>query len=256
LLIAIDQEGGTVKRLRAGPPFASAAELGAAGGATAYRAGVATGRYLRALGVNVDFAPVLDVRARASFLGTRSFGSDPATVTGAAIPFAQGLESAGVAATAKHFPGLGTARWSTDDRDVTVAASRPILMRRLAPFAAAVESRVPLVMVSSARYPALDRTRLPALLSPTIVNGLLRRQLGFGGVVVTDTMGARAVVPFPLAPLRAVRAGVDVLLYSASEDDSAEAYHLLVRAVRSGSLDRRVVERSYRRVLRLKASVS
>ena len=122
LLIAIDQEGGSVKRLASAPPYESAAQLGAAGDGTQSRAaGFATGRSLRAVGVNVDLAPVLDVAASSrSFLGTRTFGSDPATVEQTGVAFADGLEAAGVASTAKHFPGLGTAPANTDGSDVTV----------------------------------------------------------------------------------------------------------------------------------------
>jgi beta-N-acetylhexosaminidase len=255
LLIAIDQEGGSVKRLRSGPPFQSAAQLGASSDPSpARRAGFATGRYLRSVGVSVDLAPVLDVPgSRPSFFGSRTFGRDPATVARVGVAFAQGVEAAGVAATAKHFPGLGTAPASTDGRDVTVNSSQGDLLRRLAPFRSAVEAGVQLVMVGSARYPALDRTRLPALLSPTIVNGLLRDQLGFHGVVITDTMGGPAVVRFPRAPLRAIRAGVDVLLYSASEQASADGYRILLDAVRTGELRRSTLLTSYDRILRLKA---
>jgi beta-N-acetylhexosaminidase len=253
LLIAIDQEGGSVKRLRAGPPFASAAKLGADASA-AERAGLATGRYLRSVGVNVDLAPVLDVPASSrSFLGSRAFARDPATVARAGVRFAQGLESAGVAATAKHFPGLGTAPASTDGHDVTVKTPRSVLLGRLAPFRAAVDAGVRLVMVGSARYPALDPSRLPALLSPTIVDDLLRRELGFRGVVITDTMGARSVVPFPGASTRAIRSGVDVLLYSANEDASAEAYRVLMAAMQLGELGKVRLRASYDRVLRLKS---
>jgi beta-N-acetylhexosaminidase len=254
LLIAIDQEGGSVKRLGSGPPFQSAAQLGASSDPSlARRAGFATGRYLRSIGVNVDLAPVLDVPARASFLGSRTFGREPATVARAGVAFARGVEAAGVAATAKHFPGLGTAAASTDGRDVTVTSSQGDLLRRLTPFRSAVEAGVQLVMVGSARYPALDRTRLPALLSPTIVKGLLRHQLGFHGVVISDTMGGPAVVRFPRAPVRAIRAGVDVLLYSASEQASADGYRILLDAVRTGELRRSTILTSYDRILHLKA---
>ena len=257
LLITIDQEGGSVKRLASAPPYESAAELGASGDrARARAAGVATGRSLRSVGVNVDFAPVLDVAAsRHSFLGSRSFGSDPAIVEKAGVAFADGLEAAGVASTAKHFPGLGTASANTDGSDVTVKTSRAELMRRLAPFKVAIDSGVRVVMVSSARYPALDPTQLPALLSRRIVNDLLRRQLGFRGVVVTDTMGARSVVPFPLAPARAIRAGVDLLLYPQSERASSDAFLVLIRSARSGAVSRTALRTSYDRILRLKSSL-
>ncbi|MFL5945683.1 MAG: glycoside hydrolase family 3 N-terminal domain-containing protein [Gaiellaceae bacterium] len=258
LLIAIDQEGGSVKRLVTAPPFESARQLGASGDAERARSsGLGTGRALRTIGINVDFAPVLDVPgSNGSFLGSRAFDKDPETVARVGVAFAQGLEGARVAATAKHFPGIGTARANTDGADVTVRSARSVLLRRLAPFEAAVRSGIDLVMVSSARYPALDSTQLPALLSPTIVRDLLRRQLGFEGVVVTDTMGGRAVAAFPHAPVRALRAGVDVLLYATSEGASAAGYDLLVRAARAGAFRRGELRQSYDRVLRLKSRVA
>jgi beta-N-acetylhexosaminidase len=110
-------------------------------------------------------------------------------------------------------------------------------------------------MVSSARYPALDAARLPAVLSPAIVNDLLRRRLGFRGVVVTDTMGAPSVVHFPLAPVRAIRAGVDVLLYPQSEKASKDAFVVLMRSVRAGTLSPARYAASYDRIVRLKSSL-
>jgi beta-N-acetylhexosaminidase len=258
LLVAIDQEGGTVKRLGTAPPFHSARQLGAHGDAApARRSGLATGRFLRRIGINVDLAPVLDVPPSSrSFLGSRAFSTDPGTVARVGVAFANGIQAAGIAATAKHFPGLGTARANTDEADVTVRSPRSVLLPRLAPFEAAVRSRIELVMVSSARYPALDASLLPALLSPTIVKDLLRRRLGFEGVVITDTMDRPAVTPFPRAPVRALRAGVDVLLYATSEESSAVGYDLLLRAARSGAVSRAALQRSYERVLRVKSRVA
>ncbi len=169
LLVAIDQEGGAVKRLATMPPFESARQLGAHGDpALVARVGLATGRSLRAIGINLDLAPVLDVpRSSRSVLGSRAFGTDPRTVARAGVAFANGIQAAGVAATAKHFPGIGTARANTDGADVIVRSPRSVLLPRLAPFEDAIRARVGLVMVSSARYPALDSSQLPALLSPT-----------------------------------------------------------------------------------------
>jgi beta-N-acetylhexosaminidase len=138
---------------------------------------------------------------------------------------------------------------------VTVKTSQAELLRRLTPFQAAIHSGVRLVMVSSARYPALDPERLPAVLSPAIVNDLLRRRLGFRGVVVTDTMGAPSVVVFPQAPVRAIRAGVDLLLYPQSERASSDAFVVLIRAARSRALSRTTLRASYDRIVRLKSSL-
>jgi beta-N-acetylhexosaminidase len=258
LLIATDQEGGEVKRLPAGPPAASAETMGATLGAPSVRRqGRATGKYLRGVGVDVDLAPVLDIGdSQRSFLGSRIFSSDPATTAKLGSAFAAGLQSAGVAATGKHFPGLGTAPGNTDVSVVVVPTSKAGLERRLVSFHAAVRSGVKLVMVSNAEYPALDPSRLPAALSPKIVAGILRRQLDFGGVVITDTMTAPAIARYPDASVRALRAGDDILLYSDSEALSKRAYAVLMEAARSHRLSRGTLLAAYRRIERLKAWLS
>jgi beta-N-acetylhexosaminidase len=258
LLIATDQEGGEVKRFPAGPPASSAETMGATLGAPEVRQqGRATGSYLRGAGVDVDLAPVLDVgEASSSFLGSRIFSSDPATTARLGSAFATGLQSAGVAATGKHFPGLGTAPGNTDLAVVVVPTSKAGLEQRLVSFRAAVRSGVKLVMVSNAEYPALDPARLPAALSPKIVSGILRGQLGFDGVVITDTMTAPAIVRYPDAPVRALRAGDDILLYSDGESLSKEAYTVLMQAARSHRLDRPTLLAAYERIRKLKAWLS
>jgi beta-N-acetylhexosaminidase len=254
LLVATDQEGGIVKRLPDGPPTLSASELGARGSAAfAAAQGKATGRYLGALGIDVDLAPVLDVPDRAtSFLGSRTFAGAPGTVAKVGVAFADGVQAARVAATAKHFPGLGTARANTDLQPVTVASTRADLMRRIEPFRAAVDAGTKLVMVSNAAYPALDPSGLPACLSPAIVNGLLRGRLGFGGVVITDAISAPGPAHYPDAPTRALAAGVDIVLFAVGEDGSSAGYRALVTAAERGELRRATLQRAYDRVLALK----
>jgi len=126
-------------------------------------------------------------------------------------------EFGGVAATAKHFPGLGAARQNTDDRVVSVRATP------LGPFRSAINAGAKLVMVSSAAYPKLDRSGMPAVFSHTIVSGLLRRSLGFRGVVVTDALDAPAAARTPNAPVRALAAGVDLLLYTSGSSARGRA---------------------------------
>jgi beta-N-acetylhexosaminidase len=209
LLVAVDQEGGPVRRLRFAPPTLAAAEMTTP--TTALAQARAAAAALRATGVGIDLAPVADVLSTSrSFLGTRSFGSDPAMVAGLVRAFVHGLQGSHVAATAKHFPGLGSAVVSTDDRAVTIARSAAFLEARLAPFQAGTK----LVMVSNASYPALDPSGSPAVFSHAIVTDLLRGQLGFDGVVVTDALDAKSVASAPHAGARALAAGVDLLLYS------------------------------------------
>jgi len=248
-LVAIDQEGGPVKRLPDLPPDRSPAALARAGGgaaALAEREGRATATALAALGVNLDLAPVLDVAiASDSFVAERTFGAQPARAAELGLAFARGLESGGVAATAKHFPGLGLATANTDLAPSTVTASREQLATGLVPFREAADAGVAAVMVSNATYPALD-ARAPASLSSRVIGGLLREELGYEGVVVTDDLGAGAITGSGIeegeAAVRAARAGADLLLFAVS--DGEDAHRALVRAIRRDRLDSASLEAS------------
>jgi beta-N-acetylhexosaminidase len=258
LLVMVDQEGGSVKRLKDGPPSISPADLGKSGDeGQAKDQGQQTGSYLRGLGVNVDLAPVLDVAHQNTdpTIKSRTFGSDPSTVAKVGVAFAQGLNDGGAVATAKHFPGLGSATVSTDNHAVTIAATSAELQADLLPFKAAVEAGVPMMMVSTASYPTLGAKK-PAALSPTIVNSLLRGQLGFDGVVITDDLESPAVSNLPpvVAARSALQAGDDLLLYAKSAKTSASVFGDLVKAVKSGQLDRSVVQAAYDRITGLKES--
>jgi beta-N-acetylhexosaminidase len=249
LLVATDQEGGLVKRLP-GPPDVAPADMGSA--ARARAEGAATGAYLHGLGVDVDLAPVLDTPyGPSSWLGTRAFSRDPKVNATLGPAFVAGLQSANVAATAKHFPGLGTAHATTDTADVVLASSKQALDARLAPFRAAIDGGVDLVMVSNAGYTALDPTGAPAVISRPIVVGLLRKQLGFRGVVISDAMEAPGPSSRPAAPLTASAIGVDVLLYT-SEATSEAAYTKLLAAARSGFVPRSALVASWNRIQALK----
>jgi beta-N-acetylhexosaminidase len=259
LLVMTDQEGGDVKRLPQGPPNASPAELGRSGDEDQSRdQGKATGSYLRGLGVNVDLAPVLDVAHQntAGTIRSRTFGSDPAVVTKIGVAFAQGLQEGGVVATAKHFPGLGRATVSTDERSTDIAATSDQLQNDLEPFKGAIAAGVKMVMVSTAGYPTLG-TEKQAAFSAAIVGGLLRDQLGFDGVVITDDLEAPAVTDTtsPLvAATSAIRAGDDLLLYGRSAGASDRAFRSLVNEVKSGDLNRSLFQDAYDRITSLKDS--
>jgi beta-N-acetylhexosaminidase len=253
LLVAIDQEGGPVNRLPAGPPERSAAGLGAAGDAGAARAeGADTAGYLDRFGVTVDLAPVLDVPGAGSFVADRAFGTDPDTVSRIGVAFAEGLARGGVAATAKHFPGLGSATVNTDLAPSVVEASRRELRDDMAPFRAAVEAGIGLVMLSNATYAGLDPDA-PAGLSARIVREL-RERLGFDGVVITDDLLAGAIASTYSAPDAAVEAagaGADILLFARATEPE-EINRVLLRAARNGRLDRGGLEESYLRIAALK----
>lgn len=257
LLVLIDQEGGDVKRLPDGPPDRSPQQLGAADDESESQAqGRETGAYLSGLGVNVDLAPVLDVPQpnSARTIASRTFGTDAAVVSSAGVAFARGLQDGGVVATPKHFPGLGRATVSTDERPVAIAATSDELESDLDPFRAAVDAGVDMVMVSTASYPTLTPgSRDPAAFSPQIVRGLLRDQLGFDGVVITDDLEAPAVEdgPGPAGAL-ALQAGNDLLLYAKSPGGSDQAFKALVSEVNAGQLDRALFADAYERITSLK----
>jgi beta-N-acetylhexosaminidase len=259
LLVMIDQEGGDVKRLPQGPPNLSPSQLGRSGDeGQAKEQGQATGSYLRGLGVNVDLAPVLDVSqpTTASSITSRTFGTDPDVVARVGVAFALGLQDDGVVATPKHFPGLGRATVSTDERPVSIAATSDQLQSDLLPFKAAVDAGVEMMMVSSASYPTLGSPK-EAAFSPAIVRGLLRDQLGFDGVVITDDLEAAAVTnetPPVVAATTAIEAGSDMLLYAKSDGASDRAFRTLVSAVKSGDLNRAFLESAYDRITSLKES--
>jgi beta-N-acetylhexosaminidase len=258
LLIAIDQEGGIVKRLPGAPTLAPPQMASAA---VAQSEGLATARNLLRNGVDVDLAPVCDV-GRGGFITPRTFGATPTAVAVRCPAFARGLAQGHVAATAKHFPGLGYAATTTDTGAITVTASRTKLEADLAPFRAAIAAHTPLVMVSTAVYPALGPA-VPAATSNAIVQGILRAQLGFRGVVITDALDTPAVARYyrtGTASVRALQAGADAVIAAGVTSKDADAaseaaYNAVLAAARSGTLSRATLTASYLRILALKNSL-
>jgi beta-N-acetylhexosaminidase len=213
---------------------------------------------LRGLGINVDLAPVLDVAqpTTANSIKSRTFGSDPDVVTKVGVAFAQGLQDGGVVATPKHFPGLGRATVNPDDSPVAIAATSEQLQIDLTPFKGAIAAGAKVMMVSTASYPTLG-SKKQAALSAGIVSGLLRDQLGFDGVVITDDLEAAAVTDTTspvVAASSAIKAGDDLLLYSTSTGASDRAFRSLVSEVKSGNLNRSLFQNAYDRITSLKAS--
>jgi beta-N-acetylhexosaminidase len=258
LLVMVDQEGGQVKRL-AGAPTASAARMGAAGPAFSRAQGRAAAANLRGVGVNVDLAPVLDVaRPGGTIAATgRGFGSSATTVEATAVPFAIGLQDRGVAAVAKHFPGLGAAAENTD-----FLAQRIDLPKRTLravderPYRHFVAAGGDLVMLSTAVYPALSPR--PAAFAWTIATGELRRRIGFRGVSITDALESAAVRDFggPAAAARAASAaGTDLLLFTDYRAAMA-AGRALLGSLRSTPSARAGFEASAGRILRLRRSLA
>lgn len=217
LIVSIDQEGGQVKRLP-GPPTLSPPQLGARNDpALARRQGLATGRSLRGVGVNVNLAPVLDVARPGSIMRRqgRSYSGSPKRVTRIGGAFAEGIGAGDVAATGKHFPGLGAATKNQDLEpnriDLPLERLRVIDERPFEELA----GRLPLVMMSSAIYPALSGR--PAVFSRHVVEDELRGRLKFTGVTISDALDAPAMARYGSLGHRATlaaKAGVDLLLFS------------------------------------------
>jgi beta-N-acetylhexosaminidase len=257
-LVAIDQEGGEVKRLPSLPPDRSPAGIARNGEPAAQTEGGATGRALRELGIDVDLAPVLDVPAvDGAFIVSRSYSDDPGQAATLGVAFGTALQAEGVAATAKHFPGLGLAIENSDLGPSTIDGSRAELDPGLGVFEAAIDAGFGLVMVANATYPAIDPAR-PASQSPRMIDGLLRGQLGYEGVVITDDLGAGAITGAGLdegaAAVGAARAGADLLLFALG--DGAAAHRALLKAIERGDLDRAVLEASCARVAALRARLA
>jgi beta-N-acetylhexosaminidase len=265
LLLMTDQEGGLVRRLP-GAPALSEKQVGAAAhpAAAASSAGTGAGRNLAGVGMNVNLAPVLDVyRAPGDFTDQyqRSYSSHAAAVTACGKAFITAQQRAGVAATAKHFPGLGaaTAAQNTDTGRVTLAVSRSSLRATdEAPYPGAIAAGVKLVMASWAIYPALDAAR-PAGLSPAVIQGELRGRLGYRGVTITDAIEAGALAAFGSYAQRAVlaaRAGMDLLLCSARDvSQGRSVVTALAGALGSGKLDAGGFSAAARRVTVLRNSL-
>jgi beta-N-acetylhexosaminidase len=256
LLIATDQEGGRVRRLSWAGPVKSATELGESSPANIRRQGLLAGRALRAGGITVDLAPVADLPGPGSFMAAddRTFGPSAAAVGPAVTAFTRGLTAAKVVATAKHFPGIGRATSNTDSSLVEIRASRGALESDLAPFRAAIGAGVPMVMISNASYPAIDSK--PAPWSPRI-QSLLRNELGFKGVTITDALDGAAATrgrTLPSVAVLSAQAGVDILLFTGSEASSSAAFERLVASAAEGRIPAAALRRSYDRILSLKRS--
>jgi len=261
-VIAIDEEGGDVTRVAhaTGSPYPGNAALGAVDDpaltAEIYHA---LGRDLADAGVNTNLAPSVDVNTAADnpVIGTRSFGADTGLVTRHAAAAVTGLQSAGIAACAKHFPGHGSTSADSHHGIVTVQASLDLLRRRdLPPFAAAIAAGVRGVMPGHLRVPELTGDA-PATLSAAALNGLLRGELGFTGVIISDALEMRAVndlYGIPEAAVLAVAAGTDLLCFGrdAAEDSYLAVRRALSEAVASGRLPAERLAEAQQNVARLR----
>ena len=266
LLLMTDQEGGVIRRLN-GPPSLSAKQMGqhAHPQRTTTSQGQATGKFMHGLGLNVNLAPVLDVfRTPGNFIDQfgRSFSNNPVKVAKLGQLFATAMQNQGVAATVKHFPGLGAATRSqnTDERPVTLNLTlNQIRTIDELPYKSAVSAKVKLAMVSWAIYPALDK-KFPAGLSSTIVQGELRKRLGFTGVTITDAIEAGALKNFGSTGKRATlaaKAGMDLLLCAAESPNQGVDARNALRSyfLASNSTAQASFKAAVERILALRANL-
>jgi beta-N-acetylhexosaminidase len=265
LLLMTDQEGGLVRRVP-GPPLLSELQIGQSANpqAAAAEAGASGGQNLRGIGINVNLAPVLDVYRQPGDFDDqfqRSYSMNPSVVAELGAAFITAQQRVGVAATAKHFPGLGAAAQPQDTDKVPVTLNVPLATIRDTdelPYKSAIAAGVRLVMVSWAVYPALDPGR-PAGLSATIVNGELRQRLNFKGVTITDALEAgalRAFGSYQNRALLAAEAGMDLILCSVqSVTEGEQATAGIEDGYRDGKLGKQAFTTALQRVLALRESL-
>ncbi|MFZ5642873.1 MAG: beta-N-acetylhexosaminidase [Bacillota bacterium] len=267
MLIATDQEGGRVERL----PFATKNPGNMALGAArspdlANSVGFVIGKELKALGINVNLAPVLDIcQNNNSAIGTRSFGSDPEQVADLGLAYMKGLRDAGVTGTIKHFPGLGgTSLDSHVSLPVIPYNIERLRSVELKPFQKAFDNGAGILMTAHAAYPEVEPTKIylekenrdiymPATLSYKLLTGLARNQMGFKGVILTDALHMNSVREFSKsqeeASVMAIKAGADMLMVHTNLEKS---YNRVINAVKKGEISNLRINQSVKRVLDLK----
>ena len=258
LFIGVDQEGGRVQRFK--QPFTLIPNMRALGESQSpelvYQTGQLIGRELRWAGVNLDFAPVLDIASNPlnPVIGDRAFSSDPQTVAKLGHEFIQGMLQEGVIPVGKHFPGHGD---TSQDSHLTlprVDQPRQVLeQRELQPFKHAIAGGLPAIMTAHVLYPHLDESH-PASLSEKIISGLLRRELGFDGLVFSDDICMKALDQqrLPELAVQAVNAGTDILLICHAEEKQLDIAEALLDAAEGGYISPLCLDAAVDRILRLK----
>ena len=260
LFLGVDEEGGSVARVadqlkltNVGPM----ADIGAGGDASAaYTAGQTIGTYLGEYGFNLDFAPIADVLTNPDnkVIGDRAFGSDPAVVSQMVASAVQGLQDTGISACIKHFPGHGNT--SGDSHEGSVKTDRTLEEMQAAeflPFQAGIDAGTDRVMVGHISAPGLtDGDAEPASMNEKIITDILRKQLGYNGIVITDAMNMSAISEYYAADeaaIKALKAGADMILMP---EDFVKAYEGVVAAVKDGTIDENRINDSLKRVYRVK----
>ncbi|MDT3424940.1 beta-N-acetylhexosaminidase [Paenibacillus forsythiae] len=260
LWISIDQEGGMVARITEGVALMPGGMAIAAAGSEkdAYLAAYASGRELAAMGINLNYAPVLDVNNNPAnpVIGVRSFGESPEEAARLGAQTLRGLQDAGVGATAKHFPGHGDTDVDSHLDLPTVPHDRERMEAvELKPFREAIRAGVDAIMSAHIYFPALESWKLPVTLSRAVLTGLLREELGFEGIITTDCMEMNAIAEHfgtVEASVMAVEAGADLILVSHRLDRQLGAIRAIEQAVEEGRLSAARIDESVRRLLAMK----
>ncbi len=264
VFLCVDEEGGSVARIAGNDAFGvtdvgNMSDIGASGDVqNAYNAGSTIGSYLAALGFNVDFAPVADVLTNPDnqVIGQRSFGSDAQTVAGMVTSELQGLSAAGVYGMVKHFPGHGGTSGDSHDGAVSTDKTLEELMaEELVPFQSAIDGGVNFVMVGHISAPNVTGDNAPATLSKVMITDVLRGQMGYNGIVITDAMNMEAVAGFynsDKAAVLAVTAGADMILMPA---DYNTAYTGILNAVNDGTITEERINESVTRIVKAKLAM-
>ena len=257
LFLAVDEEGGVVSRIGStiGTKMDGAGDIGATGDPeNAYQAGLTIGASLAGLGFNLDFAPVADLaNVEGSIMAGRAYGADAATASPFVTSMMRGLEEQNVTACLKHFPGIGsTAQDPHDGRAFSERTEEQFWAEELAVFQAGIDSGANMIMVSHMAAPALTGDNEPSIFSRVLVTDILRNQMGFQGVVITDALSMSAISEYygaEEAAIMAVLAGCDMLLMP---EDYGKAYQGVLEAVRNGNIDEERINDSLRRIYRIK----
>jgi beta-N-acetylhexosaminidase len=262
LIVSVDQEGGAIRNVPFAPPEQTQPSLAGGSVEQARESGRATGAALHELGISMDLGPVADLAAGPNrTMAGRAFGSDPSAVAPFVAATVEGLERGGVAAVAKHFPGFGASSANSDEAVAHVDSSAAQLRStELVPFKAAIDADVDAVMVSHGIYRGLG-SKLPATLEPKVATGLLRDELHFEGVAMTDSMNAKGFREawgdtVPRACPVALAAGIDLLLLTGSMETARSCRERIIDAVADGSLPESRLREAARRVMELRRRVA
>jgi beta-N-acetylhexosaminidase len=260
LMVAIDQEGGKTRRIDSIGPVDSEPMIGAMGDQAANAArqeATQAAEGLAQIGINTNLAPVVDVSdGEGSVMDLRSYGTDPALVAKLGTMAVRGYVDAGTVSCPKHFPGHGSADADSHEGLPQVDTSREVMDQyELLPFNAVIKEGAPMIMVGHLVVPALDGSGTPASMSQPIITGLLRKQMGFSGVVITDDLEMSAITDswdLGDAAVRAVQAGADMVIVAHTYDQQLAAYEALLDAVKSGQISEDRIDESVKRILAMK----